>query len=180
MEEVSNWGFQFDTLDLRVLAQTYLARIGRKVSSLNNNIPGRGWAMNFMMRHKKQLSHRLTSNISSSRAEISKETIDKFLDNFEAVCDGISPDRIINYDETNLTDDPGIIKFFCKRGTKYPERVVDSTKRATSVMFAGAADGTLLEPYVMYRAEHLWETWITGGPPGIQYNRSRSGWFDGV
>ena len=31
--------------------------------------------------------------------------------------------------------------------------------------------------YVVYKAEHLWTTW-TGGPIGIRYNRSCSGWFD--
>ncbi|CAG5034842.1 unnamed protein product [Parnassius apollo] len=178
--EVSEFGFLFDLLDLRVLAQRYLSKIGRNIPSLNNNMPGKDWAINFMMRHKNQISFRLTNNISSARAEITKEIIEKFFDNFEPLCNDISPDRIINYNETNLTDDPGSKKLIWKRGKKYPERIMDSTKSAISIMFAGAGDGTLLNPYVVYKAEHLWDTWITGGPPDTHYNRSRSGWFDSV
>lgn len=177
---VSEWGFPIDTLDLRVLAHLYLSKIGRNIPTLRNNTPGRDWAINFMHRHKSQLSFRHASNISSVRAEINQDTLEHFFNNFETVCNGISPDRIINYDETNLSDDPGSKKFICKRGKKYPERVMDSTKSAISIMFAGTADGTLLNPYVVYKAEHLWDSWLNGGPPGTRYNRARSGWFDSV
>jgi hypothetical protein len=46
-------------------------------------------------------------------------------------------------------------------------------------MFAAAADGTLLPPYVIYKAAHLYDTWTVGGPPGTRYNRTTSGWIDG-
>lgn len=45
-------------------------------------------------------------------------------------------------------------------------------------MFAGSASGEILPPYVVYKAEHLWDTWTTGGPNGCRYNRTKSGWFD--
>ena len=45
------------------------------------------------------------------------------------------------YDETNLRDDPGAQKYVMKRGTKYPEKVMDSSKVAFSVMFTGNAEG---------------------------------------
>ena len=60
--------------------------------------------------------------------------------------------NIVNYDETNLSDDPGKRKVIIRRGTKYPERVINSSKSSTSVMFAAAADGTILPPYVVYKA----------------------------
>ena len=31
-------------------------------------------------------------------------------------------------------------------------------------MFAGTASGDLLHPYVIYKAEHLHDRWIQGGP----------------
>ena len=83
-----------------------------------------------------------------------------------------------NYDETNLTDDPGSKRAIVKRGEKYPERIMDTTKSAVSLMFCGNAEGTLLPPYVVYKSEHLWSTWCEGGPSGTRYNRSKSGWFD--
>lgn len=45
-------------------------------------------------------------------------------------------------------------------------------------MFAGSAEGVLLAPYVVYKAENLWSTWTENGPPNTCYNRSKSGWFD--
>ena len=50
-----------------------------------------------------------------------------------------------------------------KRGTKYPEKVMDSSKVAFSVMFAGSAKGDLLPPYVVYKSVHLYNQWIEGG-----------------
>ncbi|KAI0209227.1 hypothetical protein LSAT2_006116, partial [Lamellibrachia satsuma] len=77
-----------------------------------------------------------------------------------------------------ITDDPGNKKFIFKRGCRYPERLINTTKSSISIMYAGTAAGHLLPPYVVYKAEHLWDTWTVGGPAGTRFNRSRSGWFD--
>jgi len=53
------------------------------------------------------------------------------------------------------------------------------TKSVTSVMFAPAADGTLLPPYIIYKSMHLYNKWTEGGPRGARYNRTPSGWMDG-
>ncbi|KAJ8965137.1 hypothetical protein NQ314_004362 [Rhamnusium bicolor] len=87
---------------------------------------------------------------------------------------------MINYDETNLTDDPGRLKYIVRRGCKRPERVLDTSKSSISVMFSGTASGKLLSCYVVYKAEHLYDTWQQDGPRGTHYNRSKSEWFDGV
>lgn len=65
------------------------------------------------------------------------------------------------------------------RGLKYPERVMNYSKIFISVMFSGNGEGNILPPYTVYKAEHLWETWCTGGPKSARFNRRRSGWFDG-
>ncbi len=44
-------------------------------------------------------------------------------------------------------------------------------------MFAAAASGVLLPPYVVYKSENIMETWKEGGPRYTRYNRSKSGWF---
>lgn len=45
-------------------------------------------------------------------------------------------------------------------------------------MFCANATGDSLPPYVIYKAEHLWNTWTKGGPIGTRYNRTRCGWID--
>ena len=65
-----------------------------------------------------------------------------------------------------------------KRGTKYPEQVMNHSKSTTSLMFTSSTDGTLLPPYVVYKATNLYDTWTHGGPEGTRYNKSKSRWFD--
>lgn len=38
----------------------------------------------------------------------------------------------------------------------------------------------MLPPYVVYKATHLYDSWIQYDPEGTRYNRSTSGWFDGT
>lgn len=175
---LSNWGFPLDSTDLRVFAQKYLNKLGKTLYSLKDNMPGVDWARNFMIRNKSEISNRNASNITSERAKISPAVIDDFFSHYENTIEGVSPDCIINYDETNLTDDPGHKKYLFKRGCKYPERVINTTKTSISLMFSGTANGQLLPTYVVYKADHLWDQWLEGGPEGTRYNRSKSGWFD--
>lgn len=44
-------------------------------------------------------------------------------------------------------------------------------------MFAAAANGTLLPPYVCYKSKELYSTWREYGPIGCRFNRTPSGWF---
>lgn len=90
-----------------------------------------------------------------------QETLRDISNNGEST---VPPERIFNYDETNLADDPGVKKFIFKRGVKYAERVRDSSKSTTSVMYCGSAAGRLLPPYVVYKSTHLWQSWLDGGP----------------
>ena len=55
---------------------------------------------------------------------------------------------------------------------------MNSSKSSTSVMLACTSDGRLLPPYVVFKAQFLYDTWCEGGPAGARYNRSKSGWFD--
>lgn len=161
---LGDWGFPFDTLDLRVFAQKYLNKIDKTLYNLKDNLPGALWANNFLVRHQNQLSNRCAANISTERAKLTEEQIDEFFSNYLKNVEGVSPDCIINYDETNLTDDPGSFKYIFKKGKKYTERVINNSKTAVSLMFAGATDGTILPRHVVYKAEHLWDSWMEGGP----------------
>lgn len=103
-----------------------------------------------------------------------------FFENYAKIVEGNAEYCIINYDETNLTDDPGNKNYIYKRGCKYPERIYNTSKTAISLMFSGTASGHLLPMYVVYKSENLWDTWMEAEPEGTRYNRSKSGWFDSV
>jgi len=172
------WGYPLTILDLKMVVKGYLDRRGIQEKRFKDNMPGVDWARSFVRRHRDLISQRMCQNIKRSRAAVSPLTINSFFDELQATIEGIPASHIVNYDETNLTDDPGRKVVVVKRGTKYPERVMNSSKSSTSLMYAAAADGTLLPPYVVYKAVNMHDLWTMGGPPKARYNRSPSGWFD--
>jgi len=116
----------------------------------------------------------------------------EYFNNLEETLNEIPPSNIFNYDETNVGDDPGNRKLIYRRGVKYPENIVNHTKSCTTIMICGSADGTLLPPYVIYKSEHLYNTWREGGvygypccsksccSQGCRFNRTSHGWMDAV
>lgn len=174
----SDWGYPLDHYDLRVIVKNYLDGRGKTVKKFKNNMPGYEFAYHFMKRHKDSLRTRICQNIKRTRASVSPDDIKKYFDHLEKELKDVSASNIFNYDETNVSDDPGRKKVISKRGCRYPERVCNFSKASTSIMFAASAEGKLLPPYVVYKAHNLYESWTVGGIKGARYNRSASGWFD--
>ena len=111
IKSVALWGFPFDMLDLRVLAQTYLNSKGRIVKQFRNNLPSAEWAGSFPRRHKSEQAARTCQNIKRARTCVSAKTVSAYFNNLEQTLkDGeeIPPSNLFNYDETNLSDNPGV------------------------------------------------------------------------
>lgn len=180
LETCAEWGYPIDKFTLRLFVKNYLERRGKTVSKFKNNLPGPEFAISFLKRHKNRLAVRMCQNIKRARAAVSRNIIMEYFENLRGEIEDIPNCNIINYDETNLSDDPGRKRIITKRGCKYPERVANFSKTATSLMFAASATGDLLPPYVVYKSTNLYDTWTTNGPPGTRYNRTKSGWFDAV
>lgn len=142
----------------------------------NDKIPGERWARSFLSRHN--LTQRSSQIVKRCRAAKTIPEMIDFYKHLEKSLEDIPPSNLLNFDETNLSDNPGASKAIFKRGVKHPECVINSTRSSVSIMFAGTADGVLLPPYVVYKAEHLWDRWCREGPPNSRYNRTNSGWFD--
>lgn len=123
------------------------------------------------------LTIRAVQNIKRVRAATNADDFENYFENLRSSLHNIPPKNILNYDETNLADNPGSTKCIFKRKVN-PERVMNTTKGNISIMFAAVANGTLLSTYIVYKAEHLWITWCVNGPKNARYNRSKSGWFD--
>jgi len=172
------WGFPLTSKDIGFIVKNYLDTEGRKEQRFKDNLPGQDWLKLFLHRHNDVLTVKLCENIKRARVAVSCDTINLFFEELTKTIEGVDPELIINYDETNMTDDPGKKKVVVRRGTKHAECIKDTSKSSTSVMFCGTASGVILPLYVVYKAEHLYNTWTYNGPPGTRYNRSRSGWFD--
>lgn len=103
----SDWGFPFTTFDIRLIVKSFLDQKGVVEKRFKNNMPGKAWARGFLERQKGSLSERLCQNIKRSRAAVSNETIEEYFKELETSLAGVLPELIVNYDETNITDDPG-------------------------------------------------------------------------
>lgn len=174
--EMSEFGFPVDVFELRCIIHNYLGRTGRQVKYFTDNFPGKEWIRGFLKRNP-EVTVRFAANIKKSRAAINEEILTNYINHLQKTLDGVPPQNIWNYDESNLTDDPGCKKVLTKRGVKYPEKVRNASKASISIMMCGSGSGEILPPYVVYRSQNMWSTWTEGGPCGCRYNNSKSGWF---
>lgn len=127
----SIWNFPQTSLDLRCIIKSYLDSYGLIVPFFKQNFPGVCWTRSFLKRHKDDLPVRLSKNIKHCQSSINNDLVTKYHDELKATLHDVNPEAIINYDETNFTDDSG----------KHAERIIDKTKSSTSVMFCGTATG---------------------------------------
>ena len=174
----AEWGYPLDRIELRLIVKSYLDSKGRKEVRFKNDFPNVDWVSGFLKRHSR-ITARVCQNVKSVRSKVDENTINNFFDQIERTLDGVPAANNVNYDETNLTDDPGKTTVLTRKGAKRADRILDTSKQSTSIMMTVTANGKLLPPYVVYKATHLHDTWCQGGPDGCRYNRTKSGWFDG-
>lgn len=130
----SDWGFPLSLMDVRMMAKYYLDRMGKTVNMFKNNMPGVDWTYSLLERHKDSYGQRVATNIKRARASVSNDTLGQFYDNLENTLKDIPSCNIFNYDESNLSDDPGKKRGIYRRGVKYPEKVMNHSKSCTTIM----------------------------------------------
>lgn len=129
----AEFGSPLTMYDMRmIIIKDILDANGVRIKRFTNNMPGVEWCVSFISRHFHRLTKRQCQNIIRSRAAKDENEIDTYFENSEKSLEGIPQESILNYDETNLSDDPGSRKCVFRRGTKYSERVLNSTKTSIS------------------------------------------------
>ena len=161
---------------VRLFVKSYADRENIVLPRFKNNLPGEDWANKFVKDHK--MTKRIATNIKEVRAKVSKKDLEVYMANLEPVIEGVPPENIVNYDETNLTDDPGSQNVICRRVTKRVERVMNTSKTSTSIMFSGTASGHMLPVYTVYKAKNIYPAWVERADHSWRFNRTDSGWFD--
>ena len=58
--------------------------------------------------YEHNLTKRITDNVKAARADANTEVLNNYFDRLEETLNNIPPSNIFNYDETNVTDDPGV------------------------------------------------------------------------
>ncbi|XP_065652789.1 uncharacterized protein LOC136080108 [Hydra vulgaris] len=106
---------------------------------------------------------------------VNEEILKDYIQQLSKTVQNVPPSNIYNYDETNLSDDPGSKKCLVKRGNKYPANIRNTSKTSISIMISGNAAVEVLPPFVVYKAVNLWSTWCKGGPKGVRYFNTKTG-----
>ncbi|KAJ8910918.1 hypothetical protein NQ315_014252 [Exocentrus adspersus] len=74
-------GIPFTKNDLRLFVKQFLDRSGIINPTFSNNMPGQNWINHFLLRHKENLTIRLSENIKRRRTEITAERVNEYFDN---------------------------------------------------------------------------------------------------
>lgn len=107
LEICSDWGYPVDSLPLRLIIKDSCEKQGKQVHRFKNNMPGPDFVESFLKHHKEVLSSRMCQNIKRSWTAVPPEIINAYFNELEKDLKDVPPSPIINYDETNLYDDPG-------------------------------------------------------------------------
>lgn len=113
VEIAADFGSPLSILDLRIVVYNYLEKCG-KTDLFKGKMPGERRARNFLERHN--FIQRATQNIKRSRASKTVEELTTNYENLESSLKDVLRENILNFDETNLSDDPGSKKAIFKRG----------------------------------------------------------------
>ena len=63
---VSEWGFSFDTMDLRMTVKRILGKQGITIPRLKDNVPGEDWCYSFLKQHKSHLKNCVSKHLKKN------------------------------------------------------------------------------------------------------------------
>ena len=136
---------------------------------------GPDWVKLFIKRHN--LTKWISDNVKAARAGVTRGVLKNYFNHLEKWVIA-PPECIFNFDEANVTDNPGANTVICRRGRNRVKRKVNHSKTSISVMFCRNAAGEFIPPMVVYKSEHCYENWTTGGYNNTLYDCTANGWFD--
>lgn len=86
--------------------------------------------------------------------------------------------RLWNADETGFCTAVAARRVLARKGSREVHETAGGSGRDyVTVLGPGAADGTRLPPYILYKGVNLYLRWTGGGPARAMYGVSRSGWM---
>jgi hypothetical protein len=95
--------------DVCNLVQAYCVENGVE-TRWKDSKPGKDWVVSFQKRWSHKVKLRRPRAIKRSRAAVSPQIVRDFFEKLGPNVTGILATHFFNYDETNLKDDPGIVK----------------------------------------------------------------------
>ena len=106
--DVAKCGYPLGGFETKMIVMNFLDNKGEVLAVFPNTLPGDRWLKGLAKRC--QMSARVASNIRRARAMIFQQIVNEFFDEVVAGVGDIPPEKIFNFEVTNVTDDPGMKK----------------------------------------------------------------------
>ncbi|XP_057291107.1 uncharacterized protein LOC130613783 [Hydractinia symbiolongicarpus] len=147
-----------------------------------NNMPGHDWTRSFLKRHKLSLKKGGQMQLARKNVTSDPFVIYRFFEtlNNEVERLGINdkPECVYNCAELGFPTDPSKCKYVDEIGKKCIQVTNGSNRENTTVLAVCCADGTSLDPLIIFRGKNLQSTWL--GADGLEntyFSVSGSGWM---
>ncbi|CAF1063108.1 unnamed protein product [Rotaria magnacalcarata] len=183
IHKFQEWQHPLTRSDFISIARTFMIEMNKKKITEDSLL--REWFNGFQKRWFNEIKFVETSKLESVRSlSCTQLVVDRWFDHLNKVLAKLNlfdrPEAIYNVDESAFGDDPGRKQVIIKRDSKYAiSSQGGSGKCYTTLLMCTSASGKFLPPYIIFRAQRLFDVWIPrNGYPGSRYNATPSGWSD--
>ncbi|CAF4184325.1 unnamed protein product [Adineta steineri] len=185
IHKYQEWQHPLTRSDLISIARIFMIELGKQHITEDSLL--REWFYSFQTRWYDEIKLVETYKLESIRSlSCTQLVVDRWFEHLQKVLTKLNlfnrPDAIYNVDESGFGDDPGRKQVIIKRDSKYGiTSQGGSGKSLTTLLMCTSASGRFLAPYIIYRAQTLFDSWIpTNGYPGARYNATPSGWSEEI
>ncbi|CAF4044322.1 unnamed protein product [Rotaria sordida] len=183
VHKYQEWQQPLTRSDLISIARTFMLELGKK--NITNESSLHEWFYCFHRRWGSEIKLVETYKFEKIRSiSCTKIVVDRWFDHLKQVLSKLNlfnrPEAIFNIDESAFGDDPGRKQVIIKRDSKYATCTHGgSGKRYTTLLICTSASGKFLPPYIIYRAQRLFDAWLPDNAyPGARFNATPSGWSE--
>ncbi|CAF3921696.1 unnamed protein product, partial [Rotaria sp. Silwood1] len=185
IHKYQEWQQPLTRSDLISIARTYMIELKKK--NINNDSSLREWFFCFRQRWQNEIKLVQAYKLENIRSVSCTQTVvDRWFDHLEKVLTKLNlfdrPQSIYNVDETGFGDDPGRRQVIIKRNSKYGTCTQGGAgKTYTTLIMCTSASGKFLPPYIIYRAQKLYDSWMPKiSCRGTRFNATLSGWSEEI
>ncbi|CAF1071129.1 unnamed protein product [Adineta ricciae] len=183
IQKFQEWQQPLTRSDLISIARNFMMKLNKTNVTSTSSL--RDWFLCFRQRWMNVIklveAYKLEKIRSVSCTQL---VVDRWFDHLHKVLTKLrifnSPEAIYNVDESAFGDDPGRKQVIIKRDSKYATRTQGgSGKSYTTLIMCTSASGKFLPPYIIYRAQRLFDLWMPKNSyPGTRFNSTTSGWSE--
>ena len=152
------------------------------ITNFSDDKPGYDWLQGFMHRHGLALKKGGVMQIARKNVTSDPFVIYGFYDLLESEIERLGirdrPECFWNLDETGFPSDPSKCKVVGSIGRKCIRVTCGANRENTTVLAVCCADGTAMDPLVIFKGKNLQSTWRgSHALPHVFYGVSESGWM---